>query len=155
MVYYAQIHPPYKQTTEFLVYSLRTILTSWLQWPNFVCKCSWNGIYFEQHLVTCGSSRNIIYYILYFSFAWLVNLGIYMYIYQLSAVTQSCLTLCNPKDWNMLGFLSITKFWSLLKLMSIPLVMPSNNLICCHPLHIPTSIFPSTGGLFQWVHSSH
>jgi len=30
--------------------------------------------------------------------------------------------------------LSITKSWSLLKLMSIKLMMPSNHLILCHPL---------------------
>ena len=39
--------------------------------------------------------------------------------------------------------LSITNFWSLLKLMSIELVMPSNHLILCHPLLLPPSIFPS------------
>ena len=32
---------------------------------------------------------------------------------------------------------------SLLKLMSIRLVMPSNHLICCCPLLLPPSIFPS------------
>ena len=32
---------------------------------------------------------------------------------------------------------------SLLKLMSIELVMPSNQLILCHPLLFPPSIFPS------------
>ena len=32
---------------------------------------------------------------------------------------------------------------SLLKLMSIELVMPSNHLILCHPLFLPLSIFPS------------
>ena len=32
---------------------------------------------------------------------------------------------------------------SLLKLMSIELVMPSNYLILCHPLLLPPSIFPS------------
>ena len=32
---------------------------------------------------------------------------------------------------------------SLLKLMSIELVMPSNHLILCHPLLLPPSIFPS------------
>ena len=41
------------------------------------------------------------------------------------------------------AFLSITNSWSLLKLMSIDLVMPSNHLILCHPLHLPSSIFPS------------
>ena len=39
--------------------------------------------------------------------------------------------------------LSITDSWSLLKLMSITLVMPSNHLILCCPLLLPPSIFPS------------
>ena len=39
--------------------------------------------------------------------------------------------------------LSITNFWSLLKLMSIELVMPSNHLILCCPLLLLPSIFPS------------
>ena len=38
---------------------------------------------------------------------------------------------------------SITNFWSLLKLRSIQLVMPSNHLILCHPFLLPPSIFPS------------
>ena len=39
--------------------------------------------------------------------------------------------------------LSIINSWSLLKLISIELVMPSNHLILCHPLLLPPSIFPS------------
>ena len=39
--------------------------------------------------------------------------------------------------------LSITNFQSLLKLMAIELVMPSNHLILCHPLLLLLSIFPS------------
>ena len=39
--------------------------------------------------------------------------------------------------------LSITNSWSLLKLVSIELVMPSNHLILCRLLLLPTSIFPS------------
>ena len=38
---------------------------------------------------------------------------------------------------------SITNSWSLLKLMSIELVMPSNHLILCRPLLLSPSIFPS------------
>ena len=38
--------------------------------------------------------------------------------------------------------LSITNSWSLLKLMSIELVMPSNHLIFCHPLLLLPSILP-------------
>ena len=41
--------------------------------------------------------------------------------------------------------LSITDTWSLLKLMSIELVMSSNHLILCHPLLLPPSIFSSIG----------
>ena len=39
--------------------------------------------------------------------------------------------------------LSITNSQSLLKLMSIKSVMPSNHLILCHPLLLLPSIFPS------------
>ena len=39
--------------------------------------------------------------------------------------------------------LSITNSQSLLKLMSIESVMPSNYLILCHPLLLLPSIFPS------------
>ena len=39
--------------------------------------------------------------------------------------------------------LSITNSWSLLKLMSIQSVMPSNHLILCCPLFLLLSIFPS------------
>ena len=40
--------------------------------------------------------------------------------------------------------LSITNSRSLLKLMFIKSVMPSNDLILCRPLLLPPSIFPST-----------
>ena len=63
---------------------------------------------------------------------------------QFSSVTQSCLTLCDPIDCStQQASLSITKSWSLLKLMSIESVMPSNHLILCHPLLLLFSIFPS------------
>ena len=39
--------------------------------------------------------------------------------------------------------LSFTISWSLLKLMSIELMMPSNYLILCCPLLLLSSIFPS------------
>ena len=40
--------------------------------------------------------------------------------------------------------LSITNSWSLLKLMSTELVMPSNHLTLCRPLLLLPSIFPNT-----------
>ena len=47
-------------------------------------------------------------------------------------------------DCSTPGFLSFTISWSLLKLMSIKSVMPSNHLILCCPVLLP-SIFPSIG----------
>ena len=41
--------------------------------------------------------------------------------------------------------LSVTYSWSLLKLMSIELVMPSNHFILCHPPLLLLSIFLNTG----------
>ena len=51
--------------------------------------------------------------------------------------------------------LSITISWSLFKLMSIELGMPSNHLILCRPLLLLPSIFNSIRVFFQWVSSSH
>ena len=67
--------------------------------------------------------------------------------HQFSSVTQLCPTLCDPMDCRTPGPLSITNYQSLLKLMSIELVMPSNHLILRHPLLLLPSIFPS--GSFQ------
>ena len=58
--------------------------------------------------------------------------------FQFSSVAKSCLTLCG----------------SLLKLMSIKLVMPSNHLILCHPSS-PAFILSQHQGLFQWVSFLH
>ena len=48
--------------------------------------------------------------------------------------------------------LSITNYRSLLKLMSIESVMPSNHLILCHPLLLLPSIFPESGSFpMSWL----
>ena len=57
------------------------------------------------------------------------------------SVPQSCPTLCDPMDYSTPGF--HVHYQSLLKLMSIELVMPSNHLILCHPLLLLPSIFLS------------
>ena len=49
----------------------------------------------------------------------------------------------NPWTATRQASLSITSSWSLLKLMSIESVMPSNHLTLCHPLLLLHSIFPS------------
>ena len=59
---------------------------------------------------------------------------------QFSSVTQLCLTLCDSMNCRTPG-LPVTNSGSLLKLMSIELVMPSNHFILCCPLLLP-SIFP-------------
>ena len=48
-----------------------------------------------------------------------------------------------PQGLQHTRLLFITNFWSLLKLMPIELVMPSNHLILCHLLLLLASIFSS------------
>ena len=62
--------------------------------------------------------------------------------FQFTSVTQSCPTV-TPSTAVLQASLSITNSQSLLKLMSIESVMPSNHLISCHPLLLLPSIFPS------------
>ena len=62
---------------------------------------------------------------------------------QFSSVTHSCLTLCDPMDCSTPG-----QLWSLLKLMSIELVMPSSRLILCCPHLLLPSVF-STIRVFE------
>ena len=55
----------------------------------------------------------------------------------------TCIRLCDPMDCSTPGFPVNHQLQSLLKLMSIESVMPSNNLIFCHSLLLLPSIFPS------------
>ena len=59
------------------------------------------------------------------------------------SVIKSCMTLCDPTNCSTQASLSFIISWSLLKLMSIESVMPSNHLILCHSLLLLPSIFPS------------
>ena len=60
-----------------------------------------------------------------------------------SSVAQLCRLFATPRTATCQASLSITNPQSLLKLMSIELVMPSNHLIICCPLLLQPSIFPS------------
>ena len=60
---------------------------------------------------------------------------------QFNSVSQLCLTL-NPRTAARQASQSITNSQSPPKPMSIESVMPSNNLMLCHPILLP-SIFPS------------
>ena len=59
------------------------------------------------------------------------------------SVTKLCPTLCDPWTAAHQASMSFTISQSMLKLMFIESVMPSNHLILCHPLLLPPSIFPS------------
>ena len=55
------------------------------------------------------------------------------------------MSLCDPMDCSTPGFPVHHQLLSLLKLMSIESVMPSNHLILCHLLLLLPLIFPSIG----------
>ena len=65
---------------------------------------------------------------------------------QFSSVTQSCLTLCYPRDYSMPGLHGVyhqhPKFIQTHVLMSVELMMPSTHLILCRPLLLRPSSFP-------------
>ena len=68
---------------------------------------------------------------------------IQIFKYQNNSVAQSCPLFANPWTAACQASLSFTKSQSLLKLMSIESMMPSNPLILCHRLLFLPSIFPS------------
>ena len=60
---------------------------------------------------------------------------------QIRSVAQPCPTLVTPWIAACQASLSITNSWSLPKLRSFELVMPSSHLILCHPLLLLPSVF--------------
>ena len=86
---------------------------------------------------------------------WWLDVAIYTLInsVQLLSCVQLFVTPCIAARQ---ASLSITNSQSLLKLMSMERVMPSNHLICCRPLLLLPSAFPvDHQDLFQWVSFSH
>ena len=72
--------------------------------------------------------------------------GKYALLYICSPVQFSRLVISSSTTpWPAVGLasLSIINSQSLLKLISIESVMPSNHLIRCYPIFVPPSIFPS------------
>ena len=72
-----------------------------------------------------------------------ITTSIVYFSQSVSSVAQSCPTLWTPWTAACQATLSITNSQSLLKLMSIEWVMPSNHLILCCPLLLLPSIFTS------------
>ena len=69
--------------------------------------------------------------------------GVKLKGHQFSSVTQSCLNFATPWTAACQASLYITNSGSLLKLISIESVMPSNHPILCRPFLLLPSIFPS------------
>ena len=69
----------------------------------------------------------------------------YLFIYFVMLLFSQSVMSDSVTPWTAacLASLSFTISWSLLKLMSVESVMPSNHLILCCPLLLPPSIFPS------------
>ena len=73
-----------------------------------------------------------------------VEFSRFLRVFCCCSVTKSCLSLCDPLDCSTPGF-PFTVSQSLLNLMCIEWVMPSNHLILCFcPLLLLTSIFPNS-----------
>ena len=70
-------------------------------------------------------------------------------------LSDSVMSLCDAMNCSTPGLPVHHHSQSLLKLMSIELVMPSNHLTLCRPLLLLPSIFPSIRVFFQWVTSLH
>ena len=108
--------------------------TEWLNWTS----CQVN---LEKHVHRNNESLDT---------APACDIKMLLFIIQLLSHVQLFVTPCGAASQACLSTIS----WSFLKLMSIESVMPSNNLILCHPSP-PTLNHSQHQGLFQWVSSSH
>ena len=73
---------------------------------------------------------------------------LFIRISNFSSVTQLCLTLYDLMVCSTPGFPVLHHLRSLLMLMTIESVMPSNRLILCHPLLLPSSNLSPASGSF-------
>ena len=85
---------------------------------------------------------SLMYFVIYFLCIYFFSVLNYT---QFSSVQSlSCVWLfVTPWTAACQAFLCIAKSWTLLKLMSIELVMQTNHLILCCPFLLPSSLFPS------------
>ena len=112
------------------------------------CSWDWRTFHYEPHILAVigiSSDDNTKTHILTSPVSPTKN-------YCYCSVTKSCLTLATPWTAACQVSLSFTISLSLLKLMSVVSVMPSNHLILCRPLALSLSKHQD---LFQWVSSSH
>ena len=88
---------------------------------------------------------NLTWFFINVCFCFIINILLGTFIWLIVVVQLlSCVWLfATPWPAARQAFLSFTISQSLLKLMSIKSVMPSNYLILCHPLLLLPSVFPS------------
>ena len=106
--------------------------------------CITEGTISERDL--CQTNTQISFYSSSFHGWYVFSVRISWVNYDIScccSVAKPCPALCNPMDCSTLGFPVLHISWSLLKLMSIETVMPSNYLVICCPLFLLPSVFPS------------
>ena len=118
---------------------LTFITVSYCKWSHIVhtlfCGC------FHSTFCSCISST-LQHVVLVHVFSLHYNILLYLLLF---SAKSSCPTLCDLMNFSAPGLPVLTISQSLLKLMSIELVMPSSHLIfCCSFLLLP-SIFPSIG----------
>ena len=89
---------------------------------------------------TISSNTILLSYIFCTTIFWSLNFNM---LVQFSCSATHALLFVTPWIAALQASLSITISSSLLKLMSIESVVPSNDLIFCHPLLLLPSIFPS------------
>ena len=94
----------------------------------------------HTYLMRCSSGHGLLCVVIMVMFCEVV---LWLHSVQLSSVTQSCLTLCNPMDCSTQASLSITNSRSSLRLMSIESGMPSSHLILGRPLLLLLPVPPS------------
>ena len=89
---------------------------------------------------------------------WVRNIPVWLRPHQFSSVQLLSRVWLFVTPWTAAcqASLSIANVQSLLKLLSIESVMPSNHLILCHPLLLPPSIFFPESGSFpiSWLFAS-
>ena len=109
-------------------------------WP-FVCSL-WKSVYLILLPIVkpdCFSLSVVFLLLSYISSLYVLDINPFSSVQSLSRVWL----FVTPWTAAHQASLSITNSWSLLKLMSIQSVMPSNHLILCCPLLLMPSIFPS------------
>ena len=116
-------------------------MTEQLNWTELLLILMKSNLFFFFWIVLLVSYLNLHSSMFYYSWVcYLASLNV-----QFSSVQLLSCALLFATPWTTAcqASLSITNSRSLLKLMSIELVMPSNHLILCHPLLVLPSIFPS------------